>query len=603
MVADAQKRDAHKHIQVVEAQADHRQDGEDRELALAAHAFAVVEHVLHAEPVVDHDGRDKRNRGAHQKVEVEQLDERNEHAPVDAKGDKTHDSKLEELLGMRLCQRLAHVITSNALMNRAEDTLELLQGKRKVFANNYMNNEIGLLFVGIEEVDDKETGEKAIPKRPIKGIKESKVEGIENELKSLLSNIHPKINYHIITDKIDDEYYIVVAVESGSSGPFQTSERAERDKDIRLKAGRYIRVGRDSRLPNPTEEFELLKRFANFSFSSNLNDTATIDDLSYEYMKEYLLQTGAKKDIREMSKLDMAKSMGLVSESEYGGYRAKNFAVLMFAETPNKFIPNAHVEIIREIDGTDKMESKRFDGPVWIQAKQVSKYFEDNIMASYTIREADKIEHKIIYNYPLTAFEELATNAILHKEYDTPEYVGIYIYKDRISFVNHNRPLPPVTIESLNRDRSFDRRQYLNKELKDMFFSLNLIESYGSGIRRAKDALLENGSPELKFYPDNEEDNYTNAVMGINVEFLKEFNGSITQETTQETTQEIKIEKSVPNRIIELMMMEPHITAKQIAEHLNVSFDGVRYHIKKLRAAGKIKREGSTKSGKWVVMK
>ena len=471
------------------------------------------------------------------------------------------------------------------------------------FANNYMNNEIGLLFVGIEEVDNKETGEKAIPKRPIEGIKESKVEGIENELKSLLSNIHPKINYHIITDKIDDEYYIVVAVESGSNGPFQTSERAERDKDIKLKAGRYIRVGRDSRLPNPTEEFELLKKFANFSFSSNLNDTATIDDLSYEYMKEYLLQTGAKKDIREMSKLDMAKSMGLVSESEYGGYRAKNFAVLMFAETPNKFIPNAHVEIIREIDGTDKMESKRFDGPVWIQAKQVSKYFEDNIMASYTIREADKIEHKIIYNYPLTAFEELATNAILHKEYDTPEYVGIYIYKDRISFVNHNRPLPPVTIEALNRDRSFDRRQYLNKELKNMFFSLNLIESYGSGIRRAKDALLENGSPELKFYPDNEEDNYTNAVMCINVEFLKEFNSSITQETTQETAQEIKIEKSVSNRIIELMMMEPNITAKQIAEHLNVSFDGVRYHIKKLRADGKIKREGSTKSGKWVVMK
>ena len=128
-----------------------------------------------------------------------------------------------------------------------------------------------------------------------------------------------------------------------------------------------------------------------------------------------------------------------------------------------------------------------------------------------------------------------------------------------------------------------------------MFFSLNLIESYGSGIRRAKDTLLENGSPELKFYPDNEEDNYTNAVMGINSEFLKVFNGS--------TTQEIKIEKSVSNRIIELMMMEPNITAKQIAEHLNVSFDGVRYHIKKLRADGKIKREGSTKSGKWVVMK
>ena len=39
----------------------------------------------------------------------------------------------------------------------------------------------------------------------------------------------------------------------------------------------------------------------------------------------------------------------------------------------------------------------------------------------------------------------------------------------------------------------------------------------------------------------------------------------------------------------------------EIAEHLNISFDGVRYHIKKLRGEGRIKREGSTKSGKWIV--
>ena len=211
------------------------------------------------------------------------------------------------------------------------------------------------------------------------------------------------------------------------------------------------------------------------------------------------------------------------------------------------------------------------------------------------------IEHKIIYNYPLTAFEELATNAILHKEYDTPEYVGIYIYKDRISFVNHNRPLPPVTIEALNRDRSFDRRQYLNKELKDMFFSLNLIESYGSGIRRAKDALIENGSPELKFYPDNDVDNYTNAVMEINTEFLKSFNGSSTKETTKETTKE---KNNIQEQIVLLMKNNPSITAEQIANEIKeITADGVRYHIRNLKAHGIITREGSTKSGKWIVMK
>ena len=37
---------------------------------------------------------------------------------------------------------------------------------------------------------------------------------------------------------------------------------------------------------------------------------------NYEYMKEYLIATNAAPDIREMSKLDMAKSMNLLAESE-----------------------------------------------------------------------------------------------------------------------------------------------------------------------------------------------------------------------------------------------------------------------------------------------
>ena len=222
-----------------------------------------------------------------------------------------------------------------------------------------------------------------------------------------------------------------------------------------------------------------------------------------------------------MSKLDMAKSMGLISESEYGGYRAKNFAVLMFSDRPEEYISNAHVEVIREVSGTDRMEAKVFDGPIWIQARLVSKYFEETIQASYTIQDADKIEHRIVYNWPLAAFEELATNCILHKRYESPNYIGIYVYSDRITFVNHNRPMPPVTIESMNRQSSFDDRKYLNPELKDMFFALNLIESYGSGIRRAKDALKVNGSPKLEFLPNNDYDDYTMAVIYINEEFAK----------------------------------------------------------------------------------
>lgn len=475
------------------------------------------------------------------------------------------------------------------------------------YANNYMNREIGLIFIGIEEVDNKETGEKAVPKRPITGIKEGMIETVENSLKQLLSNVHPRISYHLITDMIDGEYYLVLAVEPGNAGPYQTSDKAEKDQDIKLKAGRYIRIKRDSILPNPKQEFELLKKFADYSFSSNLNETATIDDLNYEYMKEYLIATNAKQDIREMSKLDMAKAMGLISESEYGGYCAKNFAVLMFAEKPDKFIPNAHVEIIREAVGTDKMESKIFDGPIWIQAKQVSKYFKDNIMASYTIRDSDTVEHRIVYNWPLAMFEELATNCILHKEYENNNYIGIYVYSDKITFVNHNRPKPPVTIEDLNMNRSFDDRQYLNEELKDMFFSLDLIESYGSGIRRAKDAMERNHSPELKFLPDNDVDDYTMAVAYINEEFVKtrdeeKKKQQLTSNSTPSTPNSTPNNNtSLQEKILELIKEDKHITKKIMVEKLGISMYALKKELAEMGKKHIAEYVGYSRKGEWVV--
>ena len=389
------------------------------------------------------------------------------------------------------------------------------------YANNYMNREIGLIMIGIEEVNDPTTGEKAIPKRPITGVKEALIEKTENEIKALLAHIHPRPRYHLLQDEIDDKKFIVLAVEPGNDGPYETDDKAEKDKSINLKAGRYIRVRRDTRKPNKREEFELLKKFAEFHFSSELNEKATLDDLNYEYMKEYLVRTKAAADMRALSKLDMAKSMNLIGESEYGGYRAKNFAVLMFADRPQDFIPYARVEVIREAIGTDKMESKVFDGPVWIQAERVIDYFQDSFLKSYTVRQPGKSGSHRVYNWPLETFVELATNCILHKEYAKEQYIGIYIYRDHIAFINHNRPMPPVTIDDLNEKTEFVERNYLNPELKEMFFKLDLIQSYGSGVRRAKNALKENGSPRLVFGPDNDNDDYTQVTVYINEEFSR----------------------------------------------------------------------------------
>jgi predicted HTH transcriptional regulator len=278
----------------------------------------------------------------------------------------------------------------------------------------------------------------------------------------------------------------------------------------------------------------------------------------------------------------------------------------MFAEQPEKFIPYAYVEVIREVVGTDKMESRSFKGPVWIQTQRVRDYFRDTIMASYTVREPGKPGAHRVFNWPLEMFEELATNCILHKEYSRKQYIGIYVYRDHLSFINHNRPVPPVTIADLNEKVVFDDRRYLNDELKDMFFKLDLIQSYGSGIRRAKKAMEDNGSPKLVFSPDNDTDDYTQAVAYINAEFAKireeeEQGRSVnTQETTKETTNETT-KKTTREKIVEYLRMNPKLTAKELSEKLEISSDGVRYHLNQMKKDGVIHREGPDKGGSWIV--
>lgn len=124
-----------------------------------------------------------------------------------------------------------------------------------------------------------------------------------------------------------------------------------------------------------------------------------------------------------------------------------------------------------------------------------------------------------------------------------------------------------------------------------------MILSYGSGIRRAKDALSGNGSPELKFYPDNAVDNYTNAVMRINVAFLPkdDFGDSSKEKTTTKTTMK-------QEAIIGVIAANPHISAKEMAKQLNLSVNGVRYHLAKMRQAGLIRYEGSAKLGQWIII-
>ncbi|MBR0173563.1 MAG: winged helix-turn-helix transcriptional regulator [Lachnospiraceae bacterium] len=50
-----------------------------------------------------------------------------------------------------------------------------------------------------------------------------------------------------------------------------------------------------------------------------------------------------------------------------------------------------------------------------------------------------------------------------------------------------------------------------------------------------------------------------------------------------------------------MMKETPDISISEMANSLKMTVDGVRYHIKKLTALGRVERVGGTRGGSWKV--
>lgn len=56
-------------------------------------------------------------------------------------------------------------------------------------------------------------------------------------------------------------------------------------------------------------------------------------------------------------------------------------------------------------------------------------------------------------------------------------------------------------------------------------------------------------------------------------------------------------------KILATIQAKPEITQKEFAQFIGITLDGIKYHIKNMTKLGIIKHEGSTKLGKWIIIK
>ena len=119
-----------------------------------------------------------------------------------------------------------------------------------------------------------------------------------------------------------------------------------------------------------------------------------------------------------------------------------------------------------------------------------------------------------------------------------------------------------------------------NLQIADIFKTANIIEKYGSGVKRVIKLFKEYGSKEPLF-----EDRLGGMVV---VAYKKEH----FQETPLKTR----------DKIVELIKNDKFITIKNMTIELEISRDTINEHLSRLKKDGIIKRVGSARSGYWEIL-
>lgn len=477
----------------------------------------------------------------------------------------------------------------------SEEQLDKILKTLCAYGNNYYDNEFSFIFIGIEEANNEK--EKSIPILPIKGIDESHLENAKNKINSLKPYLYPNVKFEILTNTFEDKYYLLIVVEKQNNGPYAVSETVLSDKKIpTLKPGRYVRIESETRLARIDEEYDLLRKFANYHYSSSISNNATINDLDYDYLREYIRITSNRNLSDSLSKSEIAMMLKLFPKNESVGNRVTNFALLMFSKRPDEFIPYSYVEIITDTLGSkNRMEAKDFKGPIWKQYYSALKYIEDTFIRTITLRDDETAINKKVSNFPFKAVEELLANAIVHKNYEERKTIQVYITNYEINIINYNKPLPPITLEDLNNKTMFMERDSVNPEIRDMFKKLGIIESYGTGVGEAKRACKENGNKQIYYKIFDDNTNITSVVIPCNDQYSeivyqnlnkenKDVKSSIISLNIRKRINDSGYSKNVKNNLDKIYMTysDNIFQPKDIISILNVSPNTATCYIDKL---------------------
>lgn len=218
-------------------------------------------------------------------------------------------------------------------------------------------------------------------------------------------------------------------------------------------------------------------------------------------------------------------------------------------------------------EGTTQNEfrdRREFSGSLFCQMNEAYDYIDFRNQNHSTFSKLRRIDRR---DYPEEAVREALLNLLVHREYSFRASSFISIYADRIEFTSIGGLISGVTLQDVMMGISVCR----NTKLANVFYRLELIEAYGTGIRKIMEAYEGSGpKPKIevtenafKITLPNRNVNYAdNAVLEAAekpeanvIEFAKE-KGSISRKEIEKL---LGVSQSTCGRLLKQMLMNGQI--------------------------------------------
>ncbi len=328
--------------------------------------------------------------------------------------------------------------------------------KKEIIA--FANCEGGKLYIGVQD--------------------DGTVSGLDNpdETSLQISNmvrdaIKPDLTMflHYETITVDEKKIVAVDIQQGTERPYYIAKKGLRPEGV------YVRQGYSSVPATNTA----IRRMIKETDGDHFEEMRSLEQkLTFESAKKIFAERNVKFGVTQMKTLGMATQDGVYT----------NLGLLL----SDQCVHTIKAAVFQGTTQSEFKDRKEFSGSLFQQMDDAYDFIDFRNQTHSTFDKLYRIDRR---DYPETAVREALLNLLVHREYSFRASTFISLYADRLEFTSIGGLVSGISLKDVTMGISVCR----NAKLANVFYRLELIEAYGTGIIKIMETYKGTGmTPQIE---------------------------------------------------------------------------------------------------------